>query len=160
MKQLIVNADDFGLTNQVNRGILEAHRHGIVTSATLMANGEAFESAVEIARHAPDLGVGIHLNLTQGIPVSPAHTIRTLVDKRGRLYLSPGRLWRGVVTRQVSLDDIHTELRAQIAKVRRAGISPTHLDGHKHVHVLPGISKVVIRLAGDFGIRSVRSPVD
>jgi len=160
MKQLIVNADDFGLTNQVNRGILAAHRHGIVTSATLMANGEAFESAVEIARHAPDLGVGIHLNLTQGIPVSPAHTIRTLVDKRGRLYLSPGRLWRGVVTRQVSLDDIHTELRAQIAKVRRAGISPTHLDGHKHVHVLPGISKVVIRLAGDFGIRSVRCPVE
>jgi hopanoid biosynthesis associated protein HpnK len=160
MKQLIVNADDFGLTNQVNQGILEAHRHGIVTSTTLMANGEAFESAVEIARHVPDLGVGIHLNLTQGIPVSPAHTIRTLVNKRGRLYLSPGRLWRGVITRQVTLDDIHSELRAQIAKVRRAGISPTHLDGHKHVHVLPGISKVVIRLAGDFGIRSVRCPVE
>jgi chitin disaccharide deacetylase len=160
MKLLIVNADDFGLTRQVNQGVLDAHRGGILTSATLMANGGAFQAAVEMLPHAPYLGVGVHLNLTQGTPVSPAHAIPTLVDKRGRLYLSPGRLWRGIVTRRVSLADIDTELRAQITKVRRAGISPTHLDGHKHVHVLPEISDVVTRLARDFGIGSVRCPLE
>src|SRR6266699_3551266 len=98
MRQLIVNADDFGLTCEVNRGILDAHRNGIVTSATLMANGEAFDAAVEMARQAPHLSVAIHLNLTQGIPVSPANAIPTLVDKRGRLNLSPGQLGSGVVT--------------------------------------------------------------
>ena len=160
MKRLIVNADDFGLTHQVNQGILDAHRGGIVTSATLMANGGAFDHAVEIAGHAPYLGVGVHLNLTQGIPVSPARVIPTLVDGSGRMCLSAGQLWRGVVAGQVSLSEIDTELRAQIAKVIRAGISPTHLDGHKHLHVLPGISHVVIRLARDFGIRSVRCPIE
>ncbi len=160
MKQLIVNADDFGLTHQVNQGILDAHRGGIVTSATLMANGEAFEAAVEMLRYAPYLGVGVHLNLTQGIPVSPVHAIPTLVDRRGRLYLSPSQLWRGIVTRRLSLADVETELRAQVAKVLRAGIRATHLDGHRHVHVLPGISHLVVRLARDFGIRSVRCPIE
>ena len=160
MKQLIVNADDFGLTAQVNRGILDAHREGIVSSATLMATGEAFESAVAIGRRSPWLGVGVHLNLTKGIPVSPPSKIPTLVDLRGRLHLTPGRLWKGIVTQQVNLFDVETELRAQITKVLRSGISPTHLDGHKHVHVLPGISDTVIRVAREFGLWSVRCPVE
>lgn len=158
MRQLIVNADDFGLTEQVSRGILDAHREGIVTSATLMANGGAFDAAVSMSRRAPRLGIGVHLNLTQGHPVSPALSIPSLVDARGRFDWSPGRLLRGIVTRQVDLADVETELRAQITKIFRAGISPTHLDGHKHVHVLPGVSEIVIALAQEFSIPSVRCP--
>jgi len=158
MRQLIVNADDFGLTEQVSGGILDAHREGIVTSTTLMANGGAFDAAVSMSRRAPRLGIGVHLNLTQGQPVSPALRIPSLVDAKGRFDLSPGRLLRGILTRQVDLADVETELRAQIRKIFRAGISPTHLDGHKHVHVLPGVSEIVIGLAQEFSIPSVRCP--
>lgn len=160
MKQLIVNADDFGLTKGVSHGILDAHRGGLVTSATLMANGEAFDWAVHISRRNPRLGVGVHLNLTQGKPVVPPSEIPTLVDAKGHLYLRPGRLLQGLVTRQVKLREIETELRAQISKVLSGGIAPTHLDGHKHVHVLPGVSDIVIHLALEFGIPSVRCPME
>jgi hopanoid biosynthesis associated protein HpnK len=158
MRQLIVNADDLGLTEQVSRGILDAHRGGIVTSTTLMANGGAFDIAVSMARREYDLGIGVHLNLTEGIPVLPALNIPTLVDRQGRLHLSPRRLAQGIMTRQVDLADVETELRQQIGKVLGAGILPTHLDGHKHVHVLPGVSDIVIRLAQEFSIPSIRCP--
>jgi chitin disaccharide deacetylase len=100
----------------------------------------------------------VHLNLTQGQSVSPALRIPSLVDRSGRFHLSPGRLLRCIVTRQVDLADVETELRAQIRKIFRAGIAPTHLDGHKHVHVLPGVSEIVIGLAQEFSIESVRCP--
>jgi hopanoid biosynthesis associated protein HpnK len=158
MRQLIVNADDFGLTEQVSRGILDAHREGIVTSTTLMANGGAFDTAVSVAHSEYDLGIGVHLNLTEGTPVSPASNIPTLVDRQGRLHLSPHRLAQGIVTRQVSLAEVETELRQQIRKVLGAGILPTHLDGHKHVHVMPGVSDIVVRLAQEFLIPSIRCP--
>ena len=160
MKQLIVNADDFGLTNRVSEGIVDAHRHGIVSSTTLMANGEAFQADAVLRRQAPDLGIGAHLNLSEGEPVSPALRIPSLVNDCGRLYLTPGRLWKGIVSRKVRLAEVERELRAQIAKIRRAGILPTHLDGHKHVHVLPGVSDIVIRLAQEFSISSLRCPLE
>ena len=160
MRQLIVNADDFGLTEQVTRGILVAHREGIVTSTTLMANGGAFDMAVSNGRREYALGIGVHLNLTEGLPVAPASDIPTLVDRQGRLHLSPRCLAQGILTRQVNLADVETELWRQITKVMGAGIFPTHLDGHKHIHVLPGVSGIVIRLAQEFSIRSVRCPCE
>jgi hopanoid biosynthesis associated protein HpnK len=158
MKQLIVNADDFGLTEAVNAGIIQAHAEGIVTSTTIMATGAAFDAAVSASRHAPRLGVGVHLNLTEGPPLSPPRSIPTLVDANGRLHLNPGRLLRALAARQVSLTEIEAELRCQIAKVFAAGIRPTHLDGHKHMHLLPGVSEIVIRLAREFTIPSIRCP--
>ena len=160
MRRLIVNADDFGLTEGVSYGILHAHHYGIVTSASLMANGEAFEMAVALCRRAPRLSVGVHLALTQGAPVSPALQIRSLVDDRGRLPRSPWILAYRLLTHRVSLREIEIELRAQIAKVLLAGIIPTHLDGHQHVHVLPGISGIVAKLAQEFCISSLRCPIE
>jgi predicted glycoside hydrolase/deacetylase ChbG (UPF0249 family) len=160
VKQLIVNADDFGLTENVNRGILDAHRKGIVTSTTLLANGMAFDSAVASGKRCHRLGIGVHLNLTEGKPVAEANEISTLVDPGGRLHMVPARLWAGIAAGLVSMPDIEVELRAQIMKVFRAGITPTHLDGHKHVHVLPGVSDVVIRLANEFRIPAVRCPLE
>jgi predicted glycoside hydrolase/deacetylase ChbG (UPF0249 family) len=160
MKRLIVNADDLGLTGGVNRGILDAHHYGGVTSASLMANGEAFEEAVAMARRATRLSVGVHLNLTHGVPVSPPSAVPSLVNARGRLYLTPGQLLCRLITRRINLREIEIELQEQIVKVLRAGIIPTHLDGHKHVHILPGVSGIVIRLAQEFGIPSVRCPLE
>jgi len=160
VKQLIVNADDFGLTENVNRGILDAHRDGIVTSATLMANGIAFESAAAASKRFYRLGIGVHLNLTDGAPVADATQIRTLVDRGGRLHMTPARLWAGIATGRVSLADIELELRAQIKKVIGTGVRPTHFDGHKHIHVLPAVSEIVIRLAREFGVPAVRCPME
>jgi predicted glycoside hydrolase/deacetylase ChbG (UPF0249 family) len=158
MRQLIVNADDFGLTEQVSRGILDAHREGIVTSTTLMANGRGFDAAVSIGRREYGLGIGVHLNLTEGLPVSPAANISTLVNRQGRLHLNPRRLLQGIMTRQVNLAEVEMELWRQITKVLAADILPTHLDGHKHVHILPGVGDIVIRLAQEFSIPSIRCP--
>jgi hopanoid biosynthesis associated protein HpnK len=160
MKRLIVSADDFGLTQLVSQGILDAHHYGIVTTTSLMATGGAFEEAIAMAARAPQLSVGVHLVLTQGIPVSRRHEIPTLVDGRGRLCLAANEFLRKVVTGCIDLREVETELRGQIVRVVRAGITPTHLDGHKHLHILPGISDIVIRLAQEFGIPSVRCPME
>src|SRR5262245_39333828 len=127
-KRLIVNADDFGLTDGVNRAVVDGHRNGIVTSTTLMANGSAFESAVEIALHELRLGVGVHLNLVEGRPIAPPNSIGTLVDRMGRLAHRPASLAARVATGRVSLDDVERELRAQIERVLVTGLRPTHLD--------------------------------
>jgi hopanoid biosynthesis associated protein HpnK len=159
-KRLVVNADDFGLSESVNRGILVAHRDGILTSASLLATGRAFASAVASAHQFPDLSVGVHLNVSEGTPVSSAARVATLVNERGNLHLSPVRLAQALLRRQVRLADILSEFRAQTIKVLDAGITPTHLDGHLHVHVLPQISPIVIAVAREFGIRYVRCPAE
>jgi hopanoid biosynthesis associated protein HpnK len=155
MKRLVVNADDFGMADSINEGILEAHQHGIVTSTTLLANGSAFDAAVTMAKSAPKLGVGVHLNLTQGVPVADATRVPTLVT-RGEFARSPAALLRSLVSGRVRLDEVEHELSAQIEKVRAAGIAITHLDGHKHVHMLPQIFPVVLRVAKRYGIPAVR----
>ena len=104
------------------------------------------------------MGIGVHLNLAEGQPVASARNIPSLVDPNGRLHWSPGSLLRALVARKVNLAEIETELRAQIGKVFAAGIRPTHLDGHKHVHLLPGVRPIVIRLAQEFAIPAIRCP--
>lgn len=158
MKQLIVNADDFGLAESVNRGIIVAHRDGILTSASLLANGPAFDQAIALSSQFPQLSIGVHLNISQATSVSPAARIPTLMNERRELYLSPFRLWLGILRREINLEDIHSEFRAQVLKVLDAGVTPTHLDGHLHVHILPQLSPVVIALAREFRVRYVRCP--
>ncbi|HXH48191.1 MAG TPA: ChbG/HpnK family deacetylase [Terriglobia bacterium] len=160
MKKLIVNADDFGLTEGVNRAILGGHRNGIITSTTLMANGMAFDSAVAASATAPWLGVGVHLNLTQGQPVTPASQISSIVTSDGSFYPSPGILARQLLSRRVELGDVETELRNQIQKVASSGIRITHLDSHKHIHLLPPLFNVAVKLAREYGIRCIRCPVE
>jgi hopanoid biosynthesis associated protein HpnK len=160
VKQLIVNADDFGLTESVNRGIIVGHREGILTSASLLANGLAFDDAIASGRRFPDLSVGVHLNISGGTPVSPAGRISSLLNELGQLHLTPLGIWIRILTGQINLEDIRSEFRAQILKVLDAGLTPTHLDGHLHVHVLPQIAAIVIDLASEFRIRQVRCPAE
>lgn len=156
MKQLIVNADDFGMTAGVNRAILEAHQRGIVTSTSLLANGAAFASAVEIARKTPALGVGVHLNLTEGRPAGDPARIPSLVTPQGTFISGAGRLAARILAGRAAVAQIETEFRAQIEKVIAAGIAPTHLDGHQHVHMWPALFALTARLAKSYGIRGMR----
>jgi chitin disaccharide deacetylase len=156
MKDLIVNADDLGWTAGVNRGIAEAHRNGIVTSASLIANGGAFDDGVKTARGLPAMGVGVHLNLSDGAPVSGAKTVPSLVDEQGKLSGGPEQLLLKLARRKLKAAEVEREWDAQIVKIRAAGISPTHLDGHKHVHMLPGLFPVALKLAKKHAIASIR----
>jgi len=135
LKYLIPNADDFGFTRDVNDGIVEAHRDGILTAATLMATGAAFDHAVELARRNPELDIGVHLVLVdmEGFPP----TIPRLLFSLGRIR-------------------IYDELVRQVRKVLDAGLKPTHLDTHKHTHLLPQVFNALTRIAGEFHIPWVR----
>jgi chitin disaccharide deacetylase len=146
-KQLTVNADDFGFTPDVNRGIVEAHRRGIVTATTLMANGEAFEDAVRLAAEAPELDIGCHLILISG---------RSLLTGRP-LAASVPQLVAALARRQIRVYD---ELNAQVKRIVEAGIRPSHLDTHKHTHLAPPVLEAVARLGEEYGIRWIRRPFD
>lgn len=156
MKNLIVNADDLGWTEGVNRGIAEGHRKGLVTSTSLMANGRAFASALEVVRANPRLGVGVHLNLSDGPPTAKLQEVPGLVNQAGDLEGGPESLLLRIVRRGLPLEEVEREWNAQIQKVRDFGIAPTHLDGHKHVQMLPGLFEIALRLAKKHGIRAIR----
>jgi chitin disaccharide deacetylase len=156
VKNLIVNADDLGWTDGVNRGILEAFHQGIVTSASLLANGAAFRGGVEAALSAPGLGVGVHLNLSDGPPVAERETITSLLNDYGEFAGGPESLLLRRVRRGLLLAEVESEWDAQIQKVRDAGIAPTHLDGHKHVHMLPWLFEIALKLAKRHDIGAIR----
>jgi hopanoid biosynthesis associated protein HpnK len=156
LKNLIVNADDLGWTDGVNQGIAEAHRNGIVTSTSLLANGAAFASGVELARSTPGLGVGVHLNLSDGEPIAPRELVATLLNDDGEFAGGPEALLLRIAKREVTVREAEQEWEAQIERVKEAGIQPTHLDGHKHVHMLPGLFEVALRLAKRYGIGAIR----
>src|SRR5579862_9211256 len=118
LRNLIVNADDLGWTDGVNRGIADAHRNGIVTSASLLANGPAFQSGVELAHATPGLGVGVHLNLSDGEPVADRESVTTLLNDRGEFEGRPESLLLRLARRSVLLSEIEQEWDAQIQKIR------------------------------------------
>jgi predicted glycoside hydrolase/deacetylase ChbG (UPF0249 family) len=146
--RLIVNADDFGFTRDVNEGIVEAHRRGILTATTLMANGAAFDDAVRLAKSWPTLDVGCHLVLVQG---------RSVANPSRELPATLGELARALVRGKLPIYD---ELLAQVRRIVRAGIRPTHIDTHKHTHLLPPVLEAIAKLAQQFSIPWVRRPFD
>ena len=160
MKALILNADDFGLTPGVNEGIVRAHREGILTSTTLMANAPAFDDAVRRARENPSLGVGVHLVLVGGRSVAPSSEVVSLVDDNGRLPQSLPSFVARVTSRSIWREHIEKELHAQIEKIRLAGIDPTHVDSHKHTHAHPSVMNAVARVASACGITRIRKPFE
>lgn len=161
MKRLVVNADDFGLSAGVNRGILEAHAAGVVTSASLMVNTPGFADAAAAVRGggAPRLGVGLHLNLTIGAPASPPESVPSLCGRDGRLQSHASLVARALAGRLVARE-VEQESAAQIARARAAGVTLTHLDGHLHAHALPGVWRPVLAAARAAGIDVVRVPLE
>lgn len=146
-KRLVVNADDFGFTPDVNEGIIEAHQRGILTATTLMANGAAFEDAVRLAREVPSLDIGCHLVLVGGASLLTGQPLPVTV----------GRLLIAIARKQIRPYD---ELQLQVRRIIDCGIRPTHLDTHKHTHLAPPVLDAVGRLSQEFAIPWVRRPFD
>jgi hopanoid biosynthesis associated protein HpnK len=157
VRRLIVNADDFGYTSGVNRAIVEAHSHGVVTSSTLMANGPAFAEATLLARTVPKLSVGCHVVLTDGVPVLAAAQLPSLTTNshfRDGMMTFAARSIAG----RMNTDEIILETSAQIHKLQSAGIVVSHIDTHKHTHLFPGVLRPLLRAAAACGVRAVRNP--
>jgi predicted glycoside hydrolase/deacetylase ChbG (UPF0249 family) len=162
--RFIVNADDFGLTRGVNRAIAELHRAGVLSSATLMATGAAFEDAAAIAHAHPGLGVGCHVVLTDGIAAAPAAMIPSLlavdVAQPQRLRPKLSQFLRDVLLGRVRAEAIEREALAQIERLQRAGLRVTHLDTHKHTHILPQVARPLLAAAERAGVRAIRNPFE
>lgn len=160
MKQLIVNADDFGLDPAINAAVARAHTDGILTSASLMVAAPHAEEAVAFAKAHPRLGVGVHLCLVQSCAAAPVEKIPSLADSDGNLPRSPFALSARITWDRRLLADIETELRTQIDRFLATGLRPSHLDAHLHTHIDPRILRIVIRLAREHRIAFVRAPLE
>jgi predicted glycoside hydrolase/deacetylase ChbG (UPF0249 family) len=159
--QLIVNADDFGLTAGVNRAIAELHQAGSLTSATLMARAEATGDAIRIALSTPSLGVGCHIVLVDGEPVLPPDKIPTLIEPgTGRFRSSIGTFLIRLLAGRIRPSEIEAEAAAQIALLQSRGLRLTHIDTHKHAHMFPTVLRSVLRAARAAGINAVRNPFE
>lgn len=155
-RRIIINADDFGLCDGVNEAVDQAHSDGILTSATIMANMPAAEKAVKIAKKLPSLGLGVHLNLNEGRPISKDPCIDRLLDADGQFAYSPFILSLLSLAGHKIREAIRAELAAQIQWVIDHGLKPTHLDSHKHIHSFPALFSIVCQLARRFGIPAIR----
>lgn len=157
---LIINADDLGYTRGINQAVQQCFAAGMLRSATLMANGFAFDDAVAVVSRIESPDVGVHLVLTELPPVSPASRIQPLLNDRGRLPGSPRELAVSLLGGKAVKDAVRQELDSQISKVLDHGLRPTHLDSHKHVHAMPPVLEVVLELADRFSIPWIRNPFD
>jgi hopanoid biosynthesis associated protein HpnK len=160
VRRLIVNADDFGFTAGINRAIVEAHTHGIVTSSTLMANGRAFEDAVRSAATIPRLSVGCHVVLIDGEPVLNADLSSLTTADSGGVRFRDGLKSFAVraLTGHLNPREIEAEASAQIRKLQSAGVSVSHVDTHKHTHLFPSVLRPLLSAARACGVRAVRNP--
>jgi predicted glycoside hydrolase/deacetylase ChbG (UPF0249 family) len=161
MTRLIVNADDFGQTWGINRAVLELHKAGLLTSATLMARAAATDQAIEIARATPTLGVGCHVVLSDGKPILPPNQIPSLLDQSTQCFIPGlamflGRLFAG----RIRVEEIEDEATAQIQYLQSRGVQVTHVDTHKHTHMFPSVLRPLLRAARACGIHSVRNPFE
>ena len=159
MKKLIVNADDFGLHEEINKGIIKGYQEGFITSTSLLCSAPAFEHAVALAKENLGLGIGIHLTLVGSVPsVLPKEKISSLVDDKGLFPENYVAFAKMFYTGQVKMVQLELELRAQIEKALATGLNITHVDSHQHTHVLPGMTGLVVKLCNEYKIKNIRIP--
>ena len=157
-KELIINADDFGLSDKINQGIVDAYLNGIVTSTTFMLNMPGEDNAVELAKKNKSLDVGLHINLTWGKPISNIADVST-ITKNGKFY-NKLKLFKSFIARKINPLHIEREIRAQIERYLSFDLSLTHVDTHQHIIIIPIIYKIILKLAKEYNIPFVRFPFE
>ena len=164
MRRLIINADDFGMTVGVNRAIAEAHRAGLVTSATVMANETGTDDAIAIASQHPSLRTGCHVVLVDGKPLSEPDNVATLIGSRNgtgaRFRKGISHLALASGTGQVRAEHVYKEAAAQIEQLQARGLSLSHVDCHMHSHILPEVLRAVLQAARDHRVAAIRNPFE
>lgn len=159
MKQLIVNADDFGLHPLINAGIIKGHQEGFITSTSLMPSAPCWQEAVRLAKENPRLGIGVHLTLVGSVPsVLPKEQVSSLLDDEGLFLPDYVAFAKRYYSGAVKKAELEAELRAQFERALSCGVNITHIDSHQHTHVLPGINSLVLKLSNEYNIIRVRIP--
>src|SRR6266849_2293640 len=160
MKRLIVTGDDFGLAIPVNEAIEEAHRKGILTTASLMVGAAAAEDAVSRAKRCPSLKIGLHLVLVEGHAIMRPQAVPDLVDREGEFSSHLVRagfkfFFRPAVRRQLAL-----EIRAQFEAFQKTGLPLDHVNSHNHMHLHPTVLSLILKIGRDFGLKAIRVPYE
>ncbi len=158
--RLVVNADDFGLNSRINRAVALAASDGILTSASMMMTGAAITEAVELAGQLPELHVGLHVALTGGSPCADKRDVNLLLDKHGRLGLGPAFLGLKLQFSAEVAQQIKIEVASQFKKFTATGLPLTHVDCHHHLQVHPRLFDIISQLAGQYGVRTIRIPME
>ena len=159
-RKLIVTADDFGLSVPVNEAVESAHRQGFLSAASLMVGAKAAADAVERARRLPSLGVGLHLTLLDGHPVLPPEAIPDLVGPDGRFPSDPFRFGVALYSSREMQSQANAEIDAQFERFAATGLPMDHINGHKHFHLHPVVSRAIARVAPRFNRPPVRVPLE
>jgi len=159
-QQVIINADDFGRSEEINEAIIRAHREGVLTSCSLMVSGAAFQQAVRLAKENPRLGVGIHLVTVVGKSVLPHTEIPSIVDEEGNFSNDPNLAGLKYYFSPRARRDIRKELATQFARFAETGLPFSHIDGHLHLHVHPVIFKTALQLGLQYGVKRMRVPTE
>jgi hopanoid biosynthesis associated protein HpnK len=160
MRRLIVNGDDFGSSREVNEAVILAHRHGILTSASLMVCGAAFERAVALAKDNPGLAVGLHLTLVDGRPVRRPLEIPHVAGKHGAFPSDPTRAGLCYFLCPGARAELFHEIEAQFGKFAQSGLRFSHVDAHCHLHLHPVVLDAIVEIAQRYGVKRVRVPAD
>jgi len=160
LKQLIVTADDFGAAREVNQAVEAAHRHGILTAASLMVSGPAASDAIARARRLPSLRVGLHVVVVEGTPVLPAAAVSHLLDGHGRLRSDLAAFGTAIACSRRVRRELAAEIRAQFAAFRDSGLTLDHCNAHKHFHLHPVVGALLVEIGRSFGLQAVRVPLE
>lgn len=155
-RRLIVSGDDLGLHEAINRGVIEGHERGIVTSASLVSCGRAFDHACDLARRHSSLDLGVHLTLVEETPLLGPEVLKTLAPA-GRFPASYRQLFVELLAGRIEIREVRLELEAQIQRVKAAGLGVSHLDSHQHTHLFPTLRAVLLDLASRHGFRGIRA---
>jgi predicted glycoside hydrolase/deacetylase ChbG (UPF0249 family) len=158
--RLVVNADDFGQSPGVSRGIVRAHREGVVTSTSVLGNCTDLPAACALLAEAPTLGVGVHLTLVGGRPISPVGRVGSLTDAQGSFPRRAQDFFTSWMKGHIQVDEIETEFDAQVARLRDAGLPLDHLNTHRHLGFLPAVGRAMEAVARKHKIPGVRSAVE
>ncbi len=158
MQRLVIHADDFGLSEGVNRGILEAIQKGGVTSTSALVNFPCSLTALQQAR-SQNIDVGWHINVTEGRPLTHPELVPSLVQKDGTFYPLSSLIVRSFLG-QIEASELERELRAQVKIFYQEGLKPSHADGHQHIHIFPQIRDVVRKIMIDEKIPIIRVPCE
>ena len=158
MKRLILTGDDFGLAVPVNEAIIEAHRAGTITAASLMVSGAAAADAVRRAKETPTLKVGLHVVLVEGRPVLGPPAVPRLVDRQGEFLSNLPRAGMRFFFRPCARRQLKAEIRAQFDAFRATGLELDHVNAHNHMHFHPTVLSLILTVGRDYGIRAIRLP--
>src|SRR5436190_15416952 len=156
VRRLIINADDFGRSHSINQAVIQSHAEGILTSASLMVNGDAFDEAVELSRRNPSLGVGLHLTLLRGSSTLKPHEIPGLVDEFGRFSDRPIATGVRYFLDRSLRPFLRGEIAAQLLKFQKTGLQLDHINGHLHMHMHPTVFSIIKHHAREWGIKHFR----